>query len=112
MTYFDAERGADLKTAFDERVASWPEVAARSMFGCPSYTADGTLFAVLVTDGVALTRLPDERRAELDRAFAVGPFRAGERTVPKWAQVTIAEPAALDDLLPFVRASYETALAE
>lgn len=112
MTYFDKEEGAALKSAFDEVVAEWPDVAATTMFGCPSYRAAGTIFAVLVTDGVALTRLPDDHREEVTQAFETGPFRAGERTVTKWVQVAIDDVDELDSLVPHVRASYESALAE
>jgi hypothetical protein len=61
---------------------------------------------------VALTRLPDDRRVDLETVFETGPFRAGERTVTKWVRVAVEDPADLDSLLPFVEASYETARAE
>lgn len=111
MEYFDADTGRELQEAFEAAVGDWPGVTSRTMFGCPSYQADGTLFAVLVTDGVALTRLPDAERERLAEAFETGPFRAGERTVTKWVQVA-TDADGLDGLLPYVEASYETALAE
>jgi len=112
MKYFDKDDGAALKSAFDEIVMDWPDVAATTMFGCPSYLADGTLFAVLVTDGVALTRLPSDHREQVTQAFETGPFQAGERTVPKWVQITIDDTADLDSLAPNIKASYESALEE
>lgn len=112
MKYFDEEEGAALKAAFDELVAGWPDVTATTMFGCPSYKADGTLFAVLVTGGVALTRLPPDDREQVAESFEIGPFQAGDRTVEKWVQVTIEDVAALESLAPHVEASYEAALAE
>lgn len=112
MKYFDKEDGAALKSAFDEIVLDWPEVDGRTMFGCPSYQAAGTLFAVLVTNGVALTRLPDDHREQVADTFDTGPFQAGERTVTKWLQVTIEDVAELDSLLPHIKASYESALQE
>lgn len=111
MEYFDEEAGAALRSAFDELVLDWPDVTATTMFGCPSYRADGTLFAVLVTDGVALTRLPHDHREQVAEAFETGPFQAGERTVEKWVQVTIVDVAALESLAPHVESSYEAALA-
>ncbi|WP_254273616.1 TfoX/Sxy family protein [Haloarcula marina] len=111
MTYYDPETGAALKAAVDDVVAAWPSVTEQRMFGCPSYRADGTLFAVVVTDGVALTRLPETHRTELDAAFETGPFQAGERTVTKWVQVTADEGDAAR-LAPFLEASYEAALEE
>lgn len=112
MKYFANDDGAALKSTFDEIVMDWSEVAATTMFGCPSYRADGTLFAVLVTDGVVLTRLPSDQREQVTRAFETGPFQAGERTVTKWVQVTIDDVAELDALVPHITASYERALEE
>ena len=112
MQHFDETRAGDLRDAFEALVLDWPEVTVRTMFGCPSYQADGTLFAVLVTDGVALTRLPEDRRESLAAAYETGPFQAGDRTVTAWVQATVEDAAALDDLEPYVRASYESALAE
>ena len=112
MQYFDADAGAELKAGFDDLVVDWDGVDSKPMFGCPSYRADGELFAVLVTDGVALTRLPDDRRAALEASFETGPFQAGDRTVTKWVQVPIADATDLDALRPYVRASYEGARAE
>ena len=112
MKYFNEEEGAGLKTAFEAEVMDWPHVTATTMFGCPSYQADGTLFAVLVTDGVALTRLPSDHRERVARTFESGPFQAGERTVTKWVQVTIDDLAGLDSLVPHIKASYESALEE
>jgi hypothetical protein len=110
VKYFDRDDGAALRAAFEETVLDWPGVTATTTFGCPSYRADGTLFAVLVTEGVALTRLPDERREAIAREFATGPFEAGDRTVTKWVQVAVDDAADLDSLVPHVRASYESAL--
>ena len=111
MPYFDPDGGATLRIAFDSLVADWPKVTARTMFGCPSYQADGTLFAVLVTEGVALTRPPDDRWESLAEQFETGPFDAGGRTMTKWVQVPIDEVDELETLRPFVAASYESALA-
>lgn len=110
MKHFDEDAGAELKTAFEGIVLDWSDVTARTMFGCPSYQADGTLFAVLVTDGVALTRLPTDRRDELDRTFETGPFEANGRTVTAWVRVAVDDAADLESLRPFVRASYERAI--
>ena len=112
MKYFDREGGAALKTAFEGEVLDWPDVIATTMFGCPSYQADGTLFAVLVTDGVALTRLPNDHRERVAQRFETGPFQAGDRTVTKWVQVTIDDVDALDALVSHIKASYESALEE
>jgi hypothetical protein len=109
MKLFDADRGGILRETFDRLVADWPGVTRETIFGCPSYRVDGTLFAVLVTDAVALTRLSGEDREELERGFTVAPFRADGRTVSAWTQVLVDDPGRLDALLPYVTASYEAA---
>lgn len=111
MSYYDAAAGADLKATFEAAVLDWAEVEATTMFGCPTYRADGTVFAVLVTDGVALTRLPADARDRLAGEFQTGPFEAGGRTVTKWVAVDVDDDE-LDALLPYVEISYETALEE
>lgn len=112
MEYFDPEAGAALKAAFDSLVLEWPAVTAKTMFGCPSYQAAGTLFAVLTTDGVALTRLPAGPRAELEASFETSPFQAGGRTVTNWVHVPVADAADIDELEQYIEASYETARGE
>ena len=112
MTYYDPAMGAPVQAALDALVADWSEVTERVMFGCPSYLAAGTPFAVLVTGGLALTRLPDAARTDLETDFETCPFQAGDRTISRWVQVTVDDPATVADLEPFVRASYETALVQ
>ena len=112
MQYFDAEQGEELKLAFEDLVLDWPSVAAKTMFGCPSYRADDTIFAVLVTDGVVLTRLPSDERTQLEQLFDTAPFEASGRTVADWVTVPVDGGSALGALRPYLEASYETALAE
>lgn len=112
MSYYDAEAGAELKATFEAAVLDWADAEATTTFGCPTYRADGTVFAVLVTDGVALTRLPHDARDRLAGEFETGPFEAGGRTVTKWVLVTLDDAEEFDELLPCVRESYETALEE
>ena len=106
-------RGDEVAEALRERVldvvGDWDRVEAVEMFGLPSFTADGELFCVVSAQGVSLTKLPDEERAELAEHADVGPFDADGRTVEGWA--TVAPDALPDDatLEPFLRASYEVA---
>ena len=109
MKYFDPDADTALKDAFEQLVLDWPGVTPKTMFGCPSYLANGTLFAVLVSEGVALTRLPNGHSEELETSFDTRPFKAGARTVKKWIQVVLDDPSDLDSLRPYVRASYESA---
>lgn len=105
---YDASAGAGLKSAFEERVVGWPDVTATVLFGFPAYRVQGTVFAVLETDAVALTRLPFAGRVRLAEDHDVGPFEAYGQTIDSWVSVETSG-RGLDSLVPFVRESYETA---
>lgn len=109
MVGYDDGQVGDLR-GLVTAVADWPGVEERTMFGCPSFTADGELFAVVSNQGVSITKLPEAHRAELEDTVPVSPFDAGGRTVSGWATVP-PESAAPEVLEPFLRASYEAALA-
>ena len=111
MQFYDSEHASELRAAFEDVVLDWRGVEPMTMFGCPAYRADGVLFALLVTEGVVLTRLPAESRETLEAAFETGPFSGSSRPPKQWVQVVVDAPAMVD-LVPFVRDSYEAALAE
>ena len=110
MQYFDEQAGAGLREAFDDLVGGWgkEEVSTVTMFGCPSYRANGKVFAVLTTDAVALTRLPEDVRADLEAERETEPFDANGRAVRKWVQVP-TDGTDLGEIERYVRASYEAA---
>jgi hypothetical protein len=103
------DRQERLLTAIDDVVTSWPGVSRTSMFGCPSYVADGVLFAVVSEQGLSLTRLTDDQRADLARTVRVEPFAAGGRVVRRWATVRV-DPDALDPVTPALQQSYDAAI--
>ena len=111
MESFDGEAGAALKLAFETLVDDWAHVTDHAMFGHPSYKAGGTIFALLTTESVVLTRLPDGERDRLADARDVGPFEAGDQTIEKWVAIPI-DPDELNAIERYVRASHEAALGE
>lgn len=110
MKYYAESEGSELRKAFERQVLYWPEVTTRTMFGCPAYLADGKLFAFLVTDGVVITQIRKRDREALSEAFETEPFKAGEREISRWLQVTIEDLDRLTRLMVLVRKSYETVL--
>jgi hypothetical protein len=111
MQYFDEQSGAGLREAFDGMVGTWEEeVSTVTMFGCPCYRANGKVFAALTTDAVALTRLPEDVRADLEAEHETEPFDANGRAVKKWVQVP-TDGSDLGEIEPYLRASYEAAAA-
>ena len=110
VQYFDEQAGAGLQEAFDDLVGGWEEVSTVTMFGCPSYRANGKVFAVLTTEAVALTRLPEDVRAALEAERETEPFDANGRVVRKWVQVP-TDGTDLGEIERYVRASFEAAAA-
>ena len=111
--YYDEEVAGGLRSAVAGLVSEWPGVAETDTFGCPSFTADGTLFAVVSTQGLALTQLADEEKKALAEAYPTESFAPGERRVDSWVVVPRAAATdGFDGVEPFLRASYETARGE
>ena len=105
----EQDRREALCDAVDDLVGTWPGVSRKTMFGCPSYVADGVLFAVVSEQGLSLTRLSTDERARLERVLSVEPFEAGGRLVQRWATVRVS-PDGLDPVADALRQSYETAV--
>ena len=108
----DDDATDDLADRVEAIVAGWDRVERVEMFGLPSFTARGELFCVASSQGVSLTRLPDDDRAALEAVADVGPFDAGGRTVERWATVTADDLPDDEALEPFLRAAYGAALEE
>jgi hypothetical protein len=110
MQYYVEEKGKALREAFEAKVLHWPMVSSRLMFGCPAYLADGKLFAFLVTDGVVITQVRKRDREALSERFTTEAFKAGEREIVRWVQVTLEEVSHLDHVMRMVKKSYDTVL--
>lgn len=110
MEYYSEEAAKALREAFEKHVLQWPYVTLRKMFGCPAYVADGRLFAFLVTGGVVITQVRLKDRKALAEDNETVPFKAGEREIERWIQVTVDDPKALGRIIAYVRKSYQTAL--
>ena len=109
MKWYVEEETRALREALEREILSWSQVTHRKMMGCPCYMANGKMFAGLVTGGMVITKLTQDEREELGKIHSVKPFQAGGRTLKKWAHLTL-EPEDLEEIMPYVRASYEAAL--
>ena len=112
VSYYSEEQMAGVRQAFEEMVLAWPDVEKRTMFGCPAYRANGTIFAALITSGLVLTRLNPTERERLNEAYAVRPFKANGRLMKRWDVVHISDSLDFDELEPFIKMSYQNAAAE
>ena len=99
------------RNAFESEVLRWRGVTPAKMFGTPCYNANGTFFASLVTDGIVITKLDEADKLALAREHNAGPFQPGGKTVSRWVQVPYASPDQLVAILPYLKKSYEAALA-
>lgn len=112
MPYYDESETHALREKFEEIVLAWPGVKKKLMFGSPSYAAEGTLFALLVTDGIVLTRLDEEKKSALLSTGGAGYFTGHGRVMKKWVVIIIDDPSNIDRYLPFISASYQAARLE
>jgi TfoX/Sxy family transcriptional regulator of competence genes len=110
MKYYSEETGKLLRLGFEEKVLRWPQVSTKKMFGCPSYQANGKLFAFLVTNGVVITQLGQADRERIGRQCQSSIFKGGKRVVQNWLRLPIEHTRDLGRIMPFVRRSYESAL--
>lgn len=111
MSYYSEVEMAELRHAFELEVMKWAKVTVRAMFGYPSYQVDGRLFAFLVNDGVVITQLMKADREALRLEYPVTDFKAGERVLTQWIQVSLTDIGQLKRVLSYVRRSYERAYA-
>ncbi len=112
MKYYSENEMKDLRLAFEEKILKWKQINTKKMFGCPSYQANGKLFVFLVTRGIVITQLDEEVKETLSQQFPTTRFTAGIKTVQKWVKVPINSQKELDQIIPFVRISYDNAIQE
>jgi hypothetical protein len=112
MKFYDESESAEIRDIFEKEVMGWSRVSKRTMFGCPTYLADGKLFAFLVTNGVVITQIRLRDREEIGEIFETEPFTVGEREITRWLKVTIGQPEKTKRIMRLIRKSYQFALGE
>lgn len=100
----------DIRLALESEVLSWPHVTTRFMFGCLAYLARGKLFAFIQDESVVLTNIDEASRVAVTGSFEAFAFESKGKPVGGWLEVVISDEAELEDLMPYVRQSYEAAL--
>ena len=112
MKFYDESKTAEIRSIFEKEVLEWSKITERTMFGCPSYLADGKLFAFLVTDGIVITQIRLRDRKAISEIFDTEPFKVGEREITRWLKITIEKPEKVKRLMRLVRKSYQFALGD
>jgi hypothetical protein len=110
LKWYIEEETKGLREAFEAEVLGWPQVDYKKMFGCPCYLINGKMFAGLVTKGIVITKLNDTEKEELNKLRKIKPFEAGDRVIKSWVQLDL-ESEDLKQVIPFVKKSYERAIA-
>ena len=107
MQYYSEVETKDIRLALESEVLNWGRVSFRKMFGCPCYKVNEKLFAFLVTKGIVFIGLNQSDRAELSLKFQTTSFKAGSKVIKNWLQVSVNSVKELENLMPFVRKSYQ-----
>ena len=110
MPYYEENKMAELRRYIEDELLLWQHVEEKKMFGCPSFKAKEKLFAIIITDGIVITKLNDEERNELSKKFNAVPFKANNRRISKWAQLSYKSTNDLKKYLPYIKKSYKNAL--
>lgn len=102
----------EIRSAFEKKVLSWPKVTKHMTFGCPSYQANGKTFAILVTNGVLVTRIDqttDDVHVDLCQN---GTNHVKQRNIEHWIRVPVMDKDEIDQIIPIVKKSSEIVLQE
>lgn len=110
MPYYSESESQQLREKFEEIVLPWPEVTKKKMFGSPTYSVRGTIFAMLVNGGIILSQLDEEQKAALLSEPDVEYFVAHGRVIKKWVLIRIQDIAEIERFIPFIEASYNRAM--
>ena len=110
--YYTENRMGSIRERLEKEVLGWPRVSTKRMFGCPSYLTDGRLFALVVDGGIVLTSMSEQDLEKLKLQHKVEPFRAGGRTIARWALLALEAEEDVTQLIPWVRRSYASAAGE
>ena len=113
MKYYSETADHELRLILENEVRAWASVTARKMFGCPCYQASGKLFALVVSGGIVITRVSEADREELIKQYLADPFQPEQNraAVQAWLRVPALTKSEVSKLIPYLRKSYEAALA-
>ena len=109
MPYYSESESQQLREKFEDIVLPWPDITKKKMFGSPTYSTGGTIFAMLVDGGIILSQLDDEKKAALLSGPDAEYFVAHGRVIRKWVLIRIQDIADIERFIPFIEASYTAA---
>jgi hypothetical protein len=109
MDRYSEESMHTTRISLEQELFRWPGVTTRPIFGLPGYIVNGKVFALLVTGGIILTKLPESDRERVSKRLPTVPVTGHGGVIAAWVQIVIPETGDLSTILPFVQKSYEEA---
>jgi hypothetical protein len=110
MKFYSEDETKEIRSALEAEILKWYKVDFKKMFGCPCYTANGKLFVFLITKAIVITRLGEADITKLSMSHTTVSFRGGNKEMKNWRQISLSKPEELDQLMSFIKKSYEQAL--
>src|SRR5947208_16434399 len=102
MKYFDEEKMADIREAFDSEVLRWKDVVSRPMLGGLCYLRKRKFDSFLVTDGIVIMKLSDKDQTVLKDKVGGKPFDMAGQTSRLWG-TALRYTKDLKPVMPLVR---------
>ncbi len=106
LKFYKERETGPIREMLEKEVIQWPGVTVRPMMGCLCYFRGKRFFAFLVTNGIVITKLSEEDRAELSKRPNTEPFKMAGKTAKSWVRIDLKHPSDLRPILPYVRKSY------
>lgn len=112
MKYYSEEEMKELRSAFENRVLSWPCVTQNKTFGCPCYQTNGKTFAILVTKGVLITEIDQAVRGTPSNEHRDEELYTKKRNIEHWVRVPMKDEGEMDKIMYIVKRSSEIVMQE
>jgi hypothetical protein len=109
MDRYSEESMHTIRVSLERDLFRWPGVTTRLIFCLPGYIVNGKVFALLVTGGIILTKLPEIDRALVFKRFQTVPVTGHGGVITEWVQIILPETGDLSTILPLVKKSYDEA---
>ena len=109
MKYYDEDQMGEIREALEKQILRWHGVTTKQMMGCLCYFRGRKFFAFLVTKGIVITKLTEERQAVLLEQKEGEAFEMAGRTVRTWIRVPLKKRQDVRLILAFVKESYKAA---
>jgi hypothetical protein len=106
LKYYDEEKMAEIREAFEAEVLKWKGVSSRPMMGCLCYFYNRKFIGFLVTDGIVVMKLLEKDQEILKEKFGGKPFEMAGQTGRLWV-TPLNGLKDVKSVIPFLKKRYE-----